>query len=103
MMRELETEMKKFGIPFDRDGNRVRYAACSHILNILFEFIFSRCFPNVIDIAVKAGLKQITSLPDDSAEATAYDDMFYQDVPVGLSDLDVEETSAGVLPLDCEY
>lgn len=28
MMRELEIELKNLGIPFDRDGNRVRYAAC---------------------------------------------------------------------------
>ncbi|KAF8164540.1 hypothetical protein BJ912DRAFT_863633 [Pholiota molesta] len=42
MMAELEIELRKMGIPFDRDGNRIR------------------CFPHVINIAVKAGLKALT-------------------------------------------
>lgn len=62
-----------------------------------------RCFPHVINIAVKAGLKQITSLPDDSEDVTAYDDMFYQDVPLSFSDWDVEDVSVNMLPLDHEY
>jgi len=28
MMAELEDELTKHGIPFDRDGNRLRFADC---------------------------------------------------------------------------
>jgi hypothetical protein len=45
----------------------------------------TRCFPHVINIAVKAGLKQLTSLPSDSLDIVEYDTMFYLDVPGGLN------------------
>jgi hypothetical protein len=32
MMRHLETRFRKVGVPFDRNGNRVRYHAFSHLI-----------------------------------------------------------------------
>ncbi|CAA7271021.1 unnamed protein product [Cyclocybe aegerita] len=45
MMEQLSDELELLGIPFDKDGNRIR------------------CFPHVINLAVKAGLKELTELP----------------------------------------
>ncbi|KAF5309470.1 hypothetical protein D9619_012446 [Psilocybe cf. subviscida] len=67
MMRELEGLLQDLNVSFDQNGNRLR------------------CFPHVINIAVKAGLKQLTCLPSDSLDAVEYDTMFYLDVPGGLS------------------
>lgn len=74
------------------------------ILHGCHQISFSRCFPHVINIAVKAGLKRITTLPDDSEEVAAYDDMFYRDVPFQLSDLDTADASENnMLTWDREY
>ncbi|KAF8185444.1 hypothetical protein BJ912DRAFT_1114624 [Pholiota molesta] len=54
MMAELEIELRKIGIPFDKDGNRIR------------------CFPHVINIAVKAGLKALTQ---SHPEMTIFEDI----------------------------
>ncbi|KAJ7433861.1 ribonuclease H-like domain-containing protein [Mycena latifolia] len=45
MMTEIEQELRALKIPFDVEGNRIR------------------CFPHVVNIAVKAGLKELTELP----------------------------------------
>ncbi|KAJ6576095.1 hypothetical protein DFH09DRAFT_915101 [Mycena vulgaris] len=46
MMEQIQRELCALGIPFDYEGNRIR------------------CFPHVINLAVKAGLKELTELPD---------------------------------------
>ncbi|KAJ7680087.1 hypothetical protein B0H14DRAFT_3101791 [Mycena olivaceomarginata] len=45
MMEEIELELTALGIPFNSQGNRIR------------------CFPHVINLAVKAGLKALSDLP----------------------------------------
>ncbi|KAJ7442790.1 hypothetical protein B0H11DRAFT_1881689 [Mycena galericulata] len=44
-MTEICDELRSIGIPFDVEGNRIR------------------CFPHVVNIAVKTGLKELTELP----------------------------------------
>lgn len=85
MMRELEGLLQDLNVSFDRNGNRVRYAICLYPVIHSFQLIVLRCFPHVINIAVKAGLKQLTCLPSDSLDVVEYDTMFYLDVPGGLS------------------
>ncbi|RDB20127.1 putative AC transposase [Hypsizygus marmoreus] len=49
MMREVSRMLKDMGIAFDVDGNRIR------------------CFPHVVNLCVKAGLKQLTLVPSTEA------------------------------------
>ncbi|KAJ7181961.1 hypothetical protein C8R46DRAFT_1313700, partial [Mycena filopes] len=46
MMAQIQRELTALNIPFDSIGNRIR------------------CFPHVINLAVKAGLGELTELPD---------------------------------------
>ncbi|KAF5319548.1 hypothetical protein D9619_008318 [Psilocybe cf. subviscida] len=62
MMHELEIELSNKHIPFSKEQNRVR------------------CFPHVINIAVKAGLACLTILPSESSDALAHDSEFLQGV-----------------------
>jgi hypothetical protein len=52
MMETIQRELTALAIPFDSEGNR------SLIL------MHTRCFPHVINLSVKAGLKELTALPD---------------------------------------
>ncbi|KAF6743967.1 hypothetical protein DFP72DRAFT_826832 [Ephemerocybe angulata] len=45
MMRRVATLLAQNGIPFDIDGNRIR------------------CFPHIVNLCVKAGLRKLTALP----------------------------------------
>ncbi|KAJ7120735.1 hypothetical protein C8R43DRAFT_1090881 [Mycena crocata] len=45
-MAQIRAELLRLGIPFDVEGNRIR------------------CFPHVVNIAVKAGLKELTEIPE---------------------------------------
>ncbi|KAL1746119.1 ribonuclease H-like domain-containing protein [Schizophyllum fasciatum] len=61
MMEWLEKLLKDRHIYFDRDGNRIR------------------CFPHVINIAVKTGVKYMTK--DRNTEAEATEEQVHEDVP----------------------
>ncbi|THH14133.1 hypothetical protein EUX98_g9644 [Antrodiella citrinella] len=61
MMLELELLLAEDGIEFHRDGNRIR------------------CFPHVLNIAVKAALKLLTKVPRPAATKDPDDDSNYDD------------------------
>ena len=64
MMEEVADELKVLNIPFDIVGNRIRCVNVIYInvLIVTLTWEFS-CFPHVVNIAVKAGLKHLTALP----------------------------------------
>lgn len=87
MMRELEFKLKALDIQFDREQNRVRYVDIEYFIcyrNLLMSCKKYRCFPHVINIAVKAGLQKITAIPDDSLESREEDALFLQGVNEGV-------------------
>ena len=53
MMQHLETRFQAAGVPFDRNGNRVRYVRFSITVSHTKHRI-NRCFPHVINLAVQA-------------------------------------------------
>ena len=53
-MRHLEARFRAAGIPFDQNGNRVRYGNIFFILPVYAEDEIKRCFPHVINLAVQA-------------------------------------------------
>ncbi|KAJ7803186.1 hypothetical protein B0H14DRAFT_3778595 [Mycena olivaceomarginata] len=65
MMEQIQHELA-LRIPFDSEGNRIR------------------CFPHVINLAVKAGLKEVTELPDYKPDIVLDD--FDIPVPQSLKD-----------------
>ncbi len=69
MMEDLERLLTLKGIPFHRDGNRIRYASYLVVtVSHLADDAFVRCFPHVINIAVKHGLSALTDLEDTDAD-----------------------------------
>ncbi|KAI0916313.1 hypothetical protein AcV5_003286 [Taiwanofungus camphoratus] len=74
MMEELERLLREKGIPFDRDGNRIR------------------CFPHVVNISVQTGLKQLTTV----------DPLVYADDTVSTDDMDAAASNPALLA-DMEY
>lgn len=74
MMRELERLLKALNIPFERDGNRIRSVSIQPVIYCtLFTMIPCRCFPHVINIAVKAGIKLLTKAPPKEPSAAVQD------------------------------
>ena len=53
MMRHLETRFRKAGVPFDHNGNRVRYYRFYARLTYT-QYEINRCFPHVVNLAVQA-------------------------------------------------
>ncbi|KAJ6542330.1 hypothetical protein DFH09DRAFT_928851 [Mycena vulgaris] len=62
-MEQIQRELNALRIPFDSEGNRIRYVPHSQFKDNTEKTIL-RCFPRVINLAVKAGLKEVTELPD---------------------------------------
>ena len=63
MMREVGKILRDMGIPFDIDGNRIWYEQPLPSM-LLFIFLCDySCFPHVIDLCIKAGIRQLTELP----------------------------------------
>ncbi|KAJ7702895.1 hypothetical protein B0H16DRAFT_1347354 [Mycena metata] len=66
MMEAIQRELNALKIPFDSEGNRIR------------------CFPHVINLAVKAGLREVTELPDYEPETIF--DLHNNPIPQALMD-----------------
>ncbi|KAF8158578.1 hypothetical protein B0H34DRAFT_656656 [Crassisporium funariophilum] len=66
-MSNLAIELRAIGIPFNKDGNQIRYVIFT-LLVVLPEASNQcyRCFPHVINIVVKAGLKVLTQDQDNT-------------------------------------
>lgn len=63
MMEHLERTLQAMGIPFDRNGNRVRQVISSlvfHRQGLVGYSLHSRCFPHVINIAVQTALAHLS-------------------------------------------
>lgn len=64
-MEEIAEELESRNIPFDRDGNRIRYVLNTPLSDSNPDVYFLSCFPHVINIAVKAALKALSDkVPD---------------------------------------
>jgi hypothetical protein len=59
---KIQPELNALQIPFDSEGNRIRDVPHSQFKDNT-EKIIIRCFPHIINLAVKAGLKEVTELP----------------------------------------
>ena len=75
MMEELARLLRRLGIKFSEDGNHIWYADSRfrglHIPKI---HLNARCLPHIINLSVKAGLKQITEVDSTDPETENQDD-----------------------------
>ena len=63
-MQELQRLLQEQNIPFDADGNRIRWVTINPMANrLMIWYLLFRCFPHVINIAVKSGLALLTKIP----------------------------------------
>jgi hypothetical protein len=74
-MEELARLLRRLGIKFSEDGNRIRcVASCFRGLHIPKLHLNTRCLPHIINLSVKAGLKQITEVHSTDPETENQDD-----------------------------
>ena len=75
MMEELARLLRRLGIKFYEDGNRIQYVDSRfrglHIPKI---HLNARCLPHIINLSVKARLKQITEVNSTDPETENQDD-----------------------------
>ena len=63
-MQELQQLLQEQNIPCDADGNRIRWVTINPMANqLMIWYLLFRCFPHVINIAVKSGLALLTKIP----------------------------------------
>ena len=63
-MQELQWLLQEQNIPFDADGNHIWWVTINPIANrLMIWYLLSRCFPHVINIAVKSGLALLMKIP----------------------------------------
>ena len=75
MMEELARLLRRLGIKFSEDRNRIRCVySCFRGLHIPKIHLNTRCLPHIINLSVKAGLKQITEVNSTDPETENQDD-----------------------------
>lgn len=84
-MASLETQLRRLGVPFDREGNRIRCVTFHGIVASLL-ILRHRCFPHVVNIAVQTALRTLSaSSAETSLDAEDPENQGYNVPPLDVS------------------